>query len=67
MGDHNRENGILEDLDRVCDVIENSACAEIRLRGGDEAYECLTDILDNSEMSPEERADILMNGTIRIE
>lgn len=53
---HNREDGILEDLDRVCDVIENSACAEIRLRCGDEAYECLTDILDNSEMSPEECA-----------
>ena len=53
---HNREDGILEDLDRVCDVIEDGVCAEIRLRGEDEMYECLTDILDNLELEPEERA-----------
>lgn len=53
---HGRENGILEELDRVCDVIEDGVCAEIRLRGEDEMYECLTDIMDNPELAPEERA-----------
>lgn len=53
---HGRECGILEELDRVCDVIESGVCAEIRLQGEDEMHEQLEDILDNSEMSPEERA-----------
>ena len=53
---HSRECGILEELNRVCDVIEGGVCAEIRLQGEDELHEQLEDILDNSEMSPEERA-----------
>lgn len=57
---HDKECGILEELDRVCDVIEDGVCAEIRLQGEDEMYERLADILDNSEMSPEERAERLV-------
>lgn len=53
---YDRDRGVLKDLDRVCKVIEDGACAEIRLQGEDETYECLTDILDNSEIAPEERA-----------
>lgn len=53
---HDREGGILEELDRVCDVIEDGICAEIRLLEEDEMHELLADILDNKEMSPEERA-----------
>lgn len=34
-------------------------CAEIRLQGEDEMFECLTDILDNSEITPERRAKML--------
>ena len=56
---HDRECGVLEELDRVCDVIEDGICAEIRLQGEDEMYERLADILDNPEMSPEERAERL--------
>lgn len=56
---HSRDGGILGVLDRVCDVIEDGACSEIRLRGEDEAFECLTDILDNQEIVPEERAKML--------
>lgn len=56
---YDRDRGTLKELDRVCKVIENGACAEIRLRGEDEAYECLTDILDNSGIAPEERARML--------
>lgn len=59
---HNRKEGILEELDRVCDVIEDGTCAEIRLRGEDEMYECLTDILDNPDMTPEERAEKLVES-----
>lgn len=53
---YDRDSGMLKELDRVCRVIENGACAEIRLRVEDETYECLTDILDNSGIAPEERA-----------
>ena len=53
---YDRDSGTLKELDRVCKVIEDGACAEIRLQGEDEIYECLTDILDNSETAPEERA-----------
>lgn len=53
---YGRDGGTLQELDRVCDVIEHGVCAEIRLRGEDEMYECLADILDDSEAPPEERA-----------
>ena len=56
---YDRDRGTLKELDRVCKVIEDGACAEIRLRGEDENYECLTDILDNSGIAPEERAKML--------
>lgn len=56
---YDRESGILKELGRVCKVIENGACAEIRLQGEDEMFECLTDILDNSEITPEGHAKML--------
>jgi hypothetical protein len=56
---HGRNSGVPKELDRVCDVIEGSICAEIWLRGEDEMYECLTDILDNAEKALEERAKLL--------
>lgn len=56
---HGRDGGVLEELDRVCDVIEHGTCAEIRLRREDEMYECLADILDDAEKAPEERAKLL--------
>lgn len=56
---HGRDGGALQELDRVCDVIEHGVCAEIRLRGEDEMYECLADILDDAGKAPEERAKML--------
>lgn len=56
---YDRESGILKELDRVYKVIEDGVCAEIRLRGEDELFECLTDILDNRKAVPEERAKVL--------
>ena len=56
---HGRDGGVLEELDRVCDVIEHGICAEIRFRGEDEIYERLADILDDAEKAPEERAKLL--------
>lgn len=56
---HGRDGGVLEELDRVCDVIEGGICAEIRLRGEDEMYECLANILDDVGKAPEERARML--------
>ncbi len=49
----------MQELDRVCDVIEHGVCAEIRLRGEDKMYECLADILDDAGKAPEERAKML--------
>ena len=63
---HGRDGGVLRELDRVCDVVEHGMCAKIRLRGEDEMYECLADILDHAEKAPEERADILITGTVRV-
>ena len=41
---------------------------KFRLRGEDENYECLTDILDNSEIAPEERAKMLTDyGVVKTE
>lgn len=56
---YDRDSGTLKELDRVCKVIEDGTCAEIRLRGEDEMFECLEDILDNQEVTPEERARVL--------
>ncbi len=56
---YDRDSGVLKELDRVCRVIEDGVCAEIRLRSEDESYECLTGILDNSAIAPEERAKML--------
>lgn len=56
---HGRDGGVLRELDRVCDVIEHGVCAEIRLCGEDEMYECLSNILDDAGKAPEERAKLL--------
>ena len=56
---HGRDGGVLEELDRVCDVIEHGVCAELRLREEDEMYERLADILDDTGKAPEERARLL--------
>lgn len=55
---HGRDGGIIG-------VIEDGTCAEVRMRGEDEMYECLTDILDNPGMTPEERAEKLA-GTVGV-
>ena len=54
-----QDGGVLEELDRICDVIGHGVCAEIRLCGKDKLYECLEEILDDSENTPEERAKLL--------
>lgn len=56
---HDRDGGVLEELNRVCDVIEGGICAELKLRGEDEMYEYLADILDDAGKAPEERAKLL--------
>ncbi len=56
---HGRDGGVLEELDRVCDVIEHGICAALRLREEDEMYERLADILDDTGKAPEERAKLL--------
>ena len=57
---YDRDNGMLKELDRVCKVIENGTCAEIKLWGKDKMFEYLEDILDNQEVIPEERARVLI-------
>lgn len=56
------EGGVLAVLESIYDIIEHSVCAEIRLRGEDEAFEQVTGILARKE-TPEDRAKALLGIT----
>lgn len=51
-----RSDGVMGTLDRVLDIIEDGVCSEIKLFGEDESFEYLYKILDDQEITPEERA-----------
>lgn len=53
------EGGVLAVFESVQDILRNSACAEIRLMGQDEAFERLINILGR-KATPEERAKELL-------
>ncbi|MDE7327023.1 MAG: hypothetical protein K2N63_12265 [Lachnospiraceae bacterium] len=57
---YSRDGGMLEELDRVCDVIEHGVCAKLRLSLGDKMYEYLEYILDDAGKAAEERAKKLI-------
>ena len=65
LAGHGHASGEFTKLDNVFDVIHRNS-HKYYTEQSDERMQLLFQILMNREMSPEDRADILMNGTIRI-
>ena len=63
---HGHASGDFIKLDNVFDVIHRNS-HKYYASDADDRMQLFFHILMSREMSPEERADILMNGTIRIE
>ena len=62
---HGHANGDFIKLDNIFDVIHRNS-HEYYTVESDERMQLFFQILMSREMTPEERADILMNGTVRI-
>ncbi|MCM1158854.1 MAG: hypothetical protein NC348_10195, partial [Clostridium sp.] len=62
---HGHASGDFIKLDNVFDVIHRNS-HEYYATDEDDRMQLFFKILMSREMSPEERADILMNGTVRI-
>lgn len=56
-------NGAFIKLDNVFDVIQNNS-HECFSGTTDETMQAFFDVIQDSEMSPEKRADILLNGMV---
>lgn len=65
LAGHGHASGEFIKLDNVFDVIYRNS-HEYYAGQSDERMQLFFQILMNREMSPEDRADILMNGTVRI-
>lgn len=65
LAGHGHASGDFIKLDNVFDVIHHNS-HEYYTEQSDERMQLFFQILMSREMSPEDRADILMNGTIRI-
>ena len=65
LAGHGHASGDFIKLDNVFDVIHRNS-HEYYTSDADEKMELFFQILLNREMSPEERADVLMNGTVRM-
>ena len=65
LAGHGHASGEFIKLDNVFDVIQNNShkCFSSKT---DETMQAFFEILQSREMSPEQRADILMNGTVRV-
>lgn len=53
------EGGILKDFEKIFQVIASGTCSEITMLGEDEAMERIESVLENNEMSLEEKTRIL--------
>lgn len=65
LAGHGYANGDFIKLDNVFDVIYHNS-HEYYSGQSDEKMQLFFNILMSRDMTPEERADILMNGTVRI-
>ena len=65
LAGHGHASGDFVKLDNVFDVIHRNS-HEYYASDADDRMQLFFQILMNREMLPEERADILMNGTVRI-
>lgn len=66
LAGHGHASGEFIKLDNVFDVIHRNS-HEYYTSQSDEKMQLFFRILMSRDMTPEERADILMNGTVRIE
>ena len=66
LSGHGHESGEFVKLDNVFDVIHRNSHAYYS-ENSDEKMEIFFKILMDRDKSPEERAEILLNGTIRAE
>ena len=64
LAGHGHASGEFTKLDNVFDVIYRNS-HEVYSGNPDEGQELFFEILMNREMTPEQRADILINGTFR--
>lgn len=63
LAGHGHASGEFIKLDNVFDVIQNNSY-ECFSSESEETMQAFFDIMQRREMSPEERADILMNGMV---
>lgn len=66
LAGHGHASGDFIKLDNVFDVIHRNS-HEYYASNADDRVQLFFQILMNREMSPWERADVLMNGTLRIQ
>ena len=65
LAGHGHASGEFTRLDNVFDVIQNNSHACFS-KESEESMQAFFDIMQDREMSPEERAEILMNGTVHL-
>jgi len=65
LAGHGHASGEFTRLDNVFDVIQNNS-HECFSSESEESMQAFFDIMQDRDKTPEQRADILMNGTIRV-
>lgn len=65
LAGHGHASGEFIKLDNVFDVIQNNS-HECFSSESEESMQAFFDIMQDRDKTPEQRADILMNGTIRV-
>lgn len=65
LAGHGHANGEFTKLDYVFDVIQNNS-HECFSSKSEETMQAFFDIMQDKDRTPEERAEILMNGMVRI-
>lgn len=64
LAGHGHASGEFTKLDNVFDVIQNNS-HECFSKESEESMQAFFDIMQDRDKTPEQRADILMNGTVR--
>jgi len=65
LAGHGHASGEFIKLDNVFDVIQNNS-HECFSSESEESMQAFFDIMQDRDKTPEQRADILMNGTVRV-
>lgn len=65
LAGHGHASGEFIKLDNVFDVIQNNS-HECFSSTSEDSMQAFFDVMQDRKMSPEERAEILINGTVRV-